>query len=420
MRHSTIEPGIVAIFRLFAAGRFVLVAALSAAWILSGYGVLSLMGWADLGIATFLLGYLIWPGLPARLGAAFLPLALSIAALGPIVTQPGIFRVWASGLATNQGGLISVVQPIPALLVLAVIVAWQYDMWRLWLFSFGVAALDIVWYMRGLPADRAGLPLFVGMIMLRIVALLIVGYVVVRLIAAQRAQRQSLADANVRLARYTATLEQLAISRERNRLARELHDTLAHTLSSLAVQLEAVRSLWERDPGGARMLLDASLAATRGGLNEARRALQALRAAPLEDLGLPLALRRLAESTAERAGVALELRLPERDPELPPDIEQCVYRVAQEALENVARHAQASRVAVHLEHDGRQVVLLVRDDGRGFDSAQVDDDQRFGLQGMRERARLAGGQLELTSQPGICTSLRLVVGGDHDSRADLR
>ena len=407
-------------FRLFAAGRFALVAALSAAWILSGHGLLSSMGWADLAIAGLLLGYLIWPGLPARLGAAFLPLALSIAALGPIVTQPGVFRVWASGLAANQNGLISVVQPIPALLVLAVIVAWQYDMWRLWLFSFGVAALDIIWYMRGLPADRAALPLFVGMIMLRIVALLIVGYVVARLIAAQRAQHQSLADANIRLARYSATLEQLTISRERNRLARELHDTLAHTLSSLAVQLEATRSLWERDPSGARALLDASLVATRGGLNEARRALQALRAAPLEDLGLRLALQRLAQSTAERAGVALELRLPDHGPELPPDVEQCIYRVAQEALENVARHAQASQVAVHLEHDRRQVILLVRDNGRGFDSAQVSDDQRFGLQGMRERARLLGGQLELTSQPGVCTTLRLTVGDSDDSGAYLR
>jgi signal transduction histidine kinase len=419
MRQSAIEPGVLPIFRLFAAGRFALVAVLSAAWMLSGRGPLSPTGWADLGAAALLLLYLVWPGLPARLGAAFLPLALSIAAIGPIVTQPGVFRIWASGLAASQSGLIGVVQPLPALLVLAVIVAWQYDMRRLWLFSFGVAALDIIWYARGAPADRAALPLFVGMHMLRIIALLIVGYVVARLIAAQRAQHRALAEANLRLARYSATLEQLAISRERNRLARELHDTLAHTLSGLAVQLEAVRSLWERDSPGARALLDASLAATRAGLGEARRALQALRAAPLEDLGLPLALRRLAESAAERAGIALDLRLPERDPELPPDVEQCVYRVAQEALENVARHAQASQVAVHLEHDGRRVMLLVRDDGQGFDSAQVDGERRFGLQGMRERARLVGGDLELTSRPGVCTILRLMVGGGHDTRADL-
>jgi signal transduction histidine kinase len=419
MAQNAIEPGVVPIFRLFAAGRLALVAALSAAWVLSGHGVPSPTAWAELALAALLLIYLMWPGLPAHLGAWYLPLALSIAVIGLILTQPGAFHAWTSGLAASQSGLIGVLQPLPALLFLAVIVAWQYNIRRLWLFSFGVAALDIVWSMRALPADRAALPLYIGMHLLRVLALLIVGYVVVRLIGAQRAQRQALAEANRRLASYSATLEQLAISRERNRLARELHDTLAHTLSSLAVQLEAVRSLWERDPAGARALLDASLAATRGGLGEARRALQALRAAPLEDLGLPLALRRLAESTAERAGLALELRLPEHDPKLPPDVEQCVYRVAQEALENVARHAQASQVAVHLEQDGRRVMLLVRDDGQGFDVAQVDEDRRFGLQGMRERARLVGGYLELTSQPGVCTTLRLVVGGSDDSRADL-
>jgi signal transduction histidine kinase len=232
---------------------------------------------------------------------------------------------------------------------------------------------------------------------------------VVRLIAAQRAQRRSLTEANARLAHHAATLEQLAISRERNRLARELHDTLAHTLSGLAVQLEATRSLWERDPGGARALLDASLVATRAGLSESRRALQALRAAPIEELGLLRALQRMAESAAERSGLALDLRLPERDLELPPDIEQCIYRVAQEALENVVRHAEASQVAVHLLYDRQRAALLVRDDGQGFDSTQVDATQRLGLRGMRERARLAGGQLELTSQPGVGTSIHLIL-----------
>jgi signal transduction histidine kinase len=419
MRSTVIEPGIVPLFRLFAIGRFALVAALALAWLLSGRGVLTPIGFADLGVAGLLLLYLLWPGLPERLGPAFLPIGLGIAVLGPIVTQPGVFQAWTTSLAVNRDGLISVVRPIPSLLVLTVIIAWQYDMRRLWLFSFGVAALDIIWYMWSSPVDRPVLPLFGGMIILRIIALPLVGYVVVRLIAVQRAQRQSLTEANARLAHYAATLEQLTISRERNRLARELHDTLAHTLSGLAVQLEAVRSLWERDQDGARGLLDASLAATRAGLSEARRALQALRAAPLEDLGLPLALRRLAETTADRTGVALDLRLPDRALELPPDIEQCIYRVAQEALENVARHAQATHVAVHLEHDGRQVALLVRDDGQGYDPALADAEQRLGLRGMRERARLVGGRLELTSQPGACATVRLIVGAGHDSRADL-
>ena len=83
--------------------------------------------------------------------------------------------------------------------------------------------------------------------------------------------------------------------------------------------------------------------------------------------------------------------------------------MAQEALENIVRHAEASQVAVHLEHERQRVALLVRDDGQGFDPALVDAAQRLGLRGMRERARLAGGQLELTSQPGAGTSLRLIL-----------
>jgi signal transduction histidine kinase len=409
MRQTAIEPGIIPLFRLFALGRFVLLATLLVAWVVSGRGALTPMGYADLGMAGLLLGYLFWPGLPERLGTAFLPLALSIAVLGPFGTQPGVFQAWSAGLAASHDGLISVVRPIPSLLALTVIVAWQYGMRRLWLFSFGVAALDTTWYLWSPVATRPALPLFSGMLALRMVALPIVGYMVVRLIAAQRAQRRSLAEANARLAHHAATLEQLAISRERNRLARELHDTLAHTLSGLAVQLEATRSLWERDPGGARALLDASLVATRAGLSESRRALQALRAAPIEELGLPRALQRMADSAAERSGLALDLRLPERDLELPPDIEQCIYRVAQEALENVVRHAEARQVAVHLLYDRQRVALLVRDDGQGFDSTQVDATQRLGLRGMRERARLVGGQLELTSQPGVGTSIHLIL-----------
>src|SRR5262245_31434055 len=193
MRPTTIEPGIVPLFRLFAIGRFALIATLAIAWLLLERGALTPIGYADLGVTGLLLVYLLWPGLPERLGTAFLPIGLGIAVLGPIVTQPGVFQAWTASLAINRDGLIRVVRPIPSLLVLAVIIAWQYDMRRLLLFSFGVAALDIAWYMWSSPADRPVLPLFGGMLILRIIALPLVGYVVVRLIAVQRAQRQSLA-----------------------------------------------------------------------------------------------------------------------------------------------------------------------------------------------------------------------------------
>ena len=149
----------------------------------------------------------------------------------------------------------------------------------------------------------------IGMTMGRLLLYLVVGFVITRMVSAQREQRQKLADANERLVAYAATAEQLAVSHERNRLARELHDTLAHTLSSLSVQLEAVDSVWGVAPEQAHDLLAKARANARSGLTETRRALQALRASPLEDLGLVLAVRNLAEATAARNGLVVQTDL---------------------------------------------------------------------------------------------------------------
>jgi signal transduction histidine kinase len=225
----------------------------------------------------------------------------------------------------------------------------------------------------------------------------------------QRAQQRALAAANQQLAHYAATTEQLAVSQERNRLARELHDTLAHSLSGVTVQLEAVQALWEVDPTGARTMLDQALRSTRSGLSEARRALHALRAQPLEDVGLALAVRTLAESVATRAGLTLAVTVPKQLDQLAPDVEQCVYRVAQEALTNVARHAEARALQVVLACENGCLLLTIADDGRGFDPSSVNG-AHFGLQGLRERAELIGGRLEVESRPQQGTTVRLAIG----------
>jgi signal transduction histidine kinase len=227
----------------------------------------------------------------------------------------------------------------------------------------------------------------------------------------QREQRNFLTKANMQLARYASTLEQLTVSRERNRLARELHDTLAHTLTAVAVQLEAVDSAWDVAPDKARTLLHKSLAQTRSGLMETRRALQALRASPLEDLGLALAVRSLAEITARRSGLELELSVPPEVGNLSPDIEQGIYRVAQEAMENVVKHANASRICVALAQEEGKITLTVQDNGRGFDVETIEADGHYGVQGMRERAAMMGAQL--TIQRGIHggTEVQLVWDG---------
>jgi len=414
MKRDILEPGVLAIFRLFTAlwlAQTVLVA--GRRLVRPGLPTETdpLLYVANIANTVLLLGYLLWPGLQRRLGRAYLPLALVLATIGPIIlahlsTPPGHFPF------PNMAA-VTIVELFPVLVVPLVIIAWQYDLRSVVLFSIGTALLDLPLALWTANPSDAELFYIVPTLALRTVTFLVVGYMVTRIMSTQRQQRHSLTEANVKLAHYAATLEQLTTSRERNRLARELHDTLAHTLSAVAVQLEAVSALWEPDPAQARAMLDRSLAATRTGLTETRRALQALRATPLEDLGLALAIRQLADSVAERSRLTVDVQTPARLDDLPPDVEQCVYRVAQEALENAAQHAQARHVDVQLalaeEPEGRRLTLTVADDGAGFDPADVDNGYHLGLKGMRERAEMVGGTLEAESAPGQGTTVRLIV-----------
>ena len=145
------------------------------------------------------------------------------------------------------------------------------------------------------------------------------------------------------------------------------------------------------------------------GLGETRRALQALRASPLDDLGLSLAVKTMVEDAAARANLALNLSVADKLPSLSPDVEQCIYRVAQEAVTNVGKHAKAKTLTVNLESAEEKVTLMVHDDGAGFDVDKKGKANDYGLEGMRERAQLVGGELTVTSRPGEGTTVRLVV-----------
>jgi signal transduction histidine kinase len=146
---------------------------------------------------------------------------------------------------------------------------------------------------------------------------------------------------------------------------------------------------------------------TRQGVQEVRRSLHALRASPLEDLGLIQALRQLAESTAERAGLILKLDLPDNLNGIRSDIEQHCYRIAEEALTNVVRHANAQTLTIRLWQSDGSLNLQITDDGIGFDPAATNG--HHGLKGMRERVLLIGGELDIQSQPGNGTTLCLKV-----------
>jgi two-component system, NarL family, sensor kinase len=204
----------------------------------------------------------------------------------------------------------------------------------------------------------------------------------------------------VERARLHARRLESAQTEERNRLAREIHDTIAQDLSAIAFQLEAAEALLaqQTDPERVRRSVAAALDLTRKGLEEARRSVLDLRAAPLEGRTLPAALAALAEE----AGVIFESS-PAIAP-LPPAVEVGLYRIAQEALQNALRHAAASRIFLRLETSSDRVRLVVQDDGKGFPEGSAST-SRFGLVGMRERARLLGGSFQVESSPGAGTRI---------------
>jgi signal transduction histidine kinase len=306
------------------------------------------------------------------------------------------------------GPLISIgIQTI--LLIALVLTAWQYRWSHVALFCLGTAGLNLVMLLVFVEPTTRLFFFEMSITVIQIFSFLVIGYFINTLMTQLHAQQSSLEQANTQLVHYASALEHLTISRERNRMARELHDTLAHTLSGLTVQLETVKAYWNVDSSAAQKMLDKSLEATRSGLQETRRALKSLRATPLDDLGLSLALRRMVESAAQRGNLAVAFSAPEPLPSLSPDVEQCIYRVAQEAVANVVYHANAKNLKVQLSQTGQDILLQVCDDGLGFKVWPDPQADHFGLSGMRERAQLVGGQLTIDSRPGQGTTVQLSI-----------
>ncbi len=413
---AELEPGLLAVFRLMMG-------------IYLGFAAVGLVGgfltegrqphqgtvWLLPGL-VFLVVYLWWDDLRIRLGVTYLPIGLTIATLLPLIERTLLINQWLSEPTAMDFDRIIVAsgwQLVFALFVPLILVAWQYGLREVILYCMATTAVEllfaaVLWHP---PVSEA--VSVIGMTMGRLFLYLVVGFVITRMVSAQREQRQKLSAANARLSHYAATAEQLAVSHERNRLARELHDTLAHTLSSLSVQLEAVDSVWSVAPEQAHDLLAKARANARSGLTETRRALQALRASPLDDLGLVLAVRNLAEATAARTGLFVQTDLCTEIDGLSPAVEQGIYRTAQEALANVAKHAGAQTVTVKLAQINGTVVLQIDDDGKGFDVSEQlgseagEDDEHYGLRGLYERANMIDGELTVVSQPGEGTSIRL-------------
>jgi signal transduction histidine kinase len=410
MKQSTLEPGLLQTLRVYV---LVIALLLPVTWhafspTFGVGGILQQLITPGMPILLLLLIYLWFPGWQQRMGRLFIPVAFLLltaqAVLGNYLTLQWLVPPSMRGYAA----LALMLRAWVTIQFLVLFVAWQYNLFWMMVAAIGLSLLDAALYFPFVKDSATFYPFYSALVVARFFGVTGVGLGFAWLIQRQREHRAALAEANRKLAQYAAATEQLAVSQERNRMARELHDTLAHSLSGATVQLEAVQALWDMKPQEARQMLDQALEATQSGLTEARRALQSLRASPLNDLGLALAISDMAKSTAARGSLHLELEAQNHVENLSPEVEQCVYRVAQEAMANVARHAEATSLRVILRHDPRALTLTIADDGHGFDPAQVNE-ARYGLQGLRERAEMIGASLSVDSQQRTGTTIQLVV-----------
>ncbi|UCC59972.1 MAG: GAF domain-containing sensor histidine kinase, partial [Dehalococcoidia bacterium] len=199
---------------------------------------------------------------------------------------------------------------------------------------------------------------------------------------------------------------EVATVEERQRLARDLHDAVTQTLFSASLIAEVLPRIWENNPDDGQRRLEEMRQLTRGALAEMRMLLLELRPAALIEVGLGDLLRQLTEAVTARSRIPITLAV-EGQGTLPPDVQVTLYRIAQESVNNIVKHARASKATVSLHYQPEQVQLLISDDGVGFDPEGVSP-EHLGLGIMRERAETIGATLSTQSQVGHGTQIVVV------------
>ena len=199
--------------------------------------------------------------------------------------------------------------------------------------------------------------------------------------------------------------QELAVLEERQRLARNLHDAINQSLFSAGLIAEVLPRLWDRDQQEARRSLEDLRKLTRGAMAEMRALLAELRPSTLTDAELGDLLRLLGNAFTGRTNIPTRITVLGQGT-LPADVQVAIYRVCQEALNNVAKHAAASAVEIHLKHEGTAIEVNIRDNGQGFDITQTTFGH-YGLSMMQERAEGVGAQLSILTEPGHGTELTI-------------
>ena len=361
-----------------------------------------------LGLTLATMLFLFLPGLEKRMERYYLPAALAMSILA-FSLESGVAYFHPGGhlvLTLPTGRTISLfwasTEMILMTLVPCVLAGATYGLRGAVKASTLAALLHVALVV---PVWLYGVPIgaFLALLPLRLAVLYGFPFIAGYLADTWRREHTALQEANRRLRGYAATVEHLATSRERVRLARDMHDTLAHSLSALVVQLEAADALQETDPAAIGAQLNKIRQQARAGLDETRQAIQNLRSVPVEELGLTGALEQLTKRFGRRNGIHTDWAVEGKPVPLLPVQANALYRMTEEALNNVERHAEATCVTVRLSY-ASGVTLTVQDNGQGFDPKTVDSD-RYGLVGIRERAALIDAQVMVDSVPDEGTIL---------------
>ena len=228
----------------------------------------------------------------------------------------------------------------------------------------------------------------------------------VKALLAERETQEKLALVNQRLRSYALRVEELATVQERNRIAREIHDSLGHSLTALNIQLETAIKLAQKNPTQAQESLLAAKHQGSEALQAVRQSVGTLRNAPFENLSLTEAIATLLQEFQTNTSINPDYQL-NLNNSLSSELKMAVYRLIQEGLTNICKHAAATEVKVHLQSDSEVLSLVIEDNGKGF---SVEENLTgFGIQGMKERTLALGGHLDITSTPGMGCCIKISI-----------
>jgi signal transduction histidine kinase len=214
----------------------------------------------------------------------------------------------------------------------------------------------------------------------------------------ERKTQEELASAHRQLQQFAQQVEDLAAVQERNRIAREIHDALGHSLTALNVQLQTAVKLWKHDPDQAQPFLDQAQRLGVNVMQEVRHSVNALREDARNNTPLEVAITSLVEDFRQGIGIPVTTEIDLRSP-LPASTVKALYRIVQEALTNICKHSQATAVEIQVSTTTNHLCLSIRDNGRGFPPERQT--AGFGLQSMRQRTIALSGRFYIDSAPGL-------------------